>query len=236
MRLIQMLRKESDGGQMHNLAHARREDFRADSLTKEFSQGRRADEGSPGQQRLECWRSSTCQHKVTEQFVFLVEWLARNSTWPRHHCIRRGRDSRSYVCLFRNMGMSGSCLLIFICPARASHLCADHLCSTMHETHEICVCVAASLTARTYRSLRLRMNFEISDTPLFLAFASKRRASPWRSSPEVEEELCDFHMEDRNDNRCSSSHPTEDDEMEVEKVNWDGKSNSSESEDGEEED
>ena len=78
MQLIQMLRKESNSGQMHDLAHVRSEDCLADSLTKHSA---KADElikavltGS-----LLNVDAHPPFRTMLQKRAFLVEWLAHNT-------------------------------------------------------------------------------------------------------------------------------------------------------------
>ena len=78
MRLIQMLRKESNSGQMHDLAHVRSEDCLADSLTKHSA---KADELI--KDVLTGNLLNVDAHPpfriMLQNKAFLVEWLAHNT-------------------------------------------------------------------------------------------------------------------------------------------------------------
>ena len=78
MRLIQMLQKESNSGQMHDLAHVRSEDCLSDSLTKHSA---KPDE--PIKAVLTGNLLNVDAHPpfrtMSQNKAFLVEWLAHNT-------------------------------------------------------------------------------------------------------------------------------------------------------------
>ena len=78
MHLIQMLRKESNSGQMHDLAHVRSEDCLADSLTKHSA---KADELIKAvlTGNLLNVDAHPPFRTMLQNKAFLVEWLARNT-------------------------------------------------------------------------------------------------------------------------------------------------------------
>ena len=78
MHLIQMLRKESNSGQMHDLAHVRSEDCLADSLTKHSA---KADELIKAVLTGNLLRVDAHPpfRTMLQNKAFLVEWLARNT-------------------------------------------------------------------------------------------------------------------------------------------------------------
>ena len=73
MHLIQMLRKESNSGQMHDLAHVRSEDCLADSLTKHSA---KADELTGNLLNVDAHPPF---RTMLQNKAFLVEWLAHNT-------------------------------------------------------------------------------------------------------------------------------------------------------------
>ena len=78
MHLIQMLRKESNSGQMHDLAHVRSEDCLADSLTKHSA---KADELITAvlTGNLLNVHAHPPFRAMLQNKTFLVEWLARTT-------------------------------------------------------------------------------------------------------------------------------------------------------------
>ena len=78
MHLIQMLRKESNSGQMHDLAHVRSEDCLADSLTKHSA---KADELTKAvlTSNLLNVDAHPPFRTMLQNKAFLVEWLAHNT-------------------------------------------------------------------------------------------------------------------------------------------------------------
>ena len=78
MHLIQLLRKESNSGQMHDLAHVRSEDCLADSLTKHSA---KADELIKAvlTGNLLNVDAHPPFRTMLQNKAFLVEWLARNT-------------------------------------------------------------------------------------------------------------------------------------------------------------
>ena len=78
MHLIQMLRKGSNSGQMHDLAHVRSEDCLADSLTKHSA---KADELIKAvlTGNLLNVDAHPAFRTMLQNKAFLVEWLARNT-------------------------------------------------------------------------------------------------------------------------------------------------------------
>ena len=79
MHLIQTLRKESNSGQMHDLAHVRSEDCLADSLTKHSA---KPDELIKAVLTGNLLNVVPCTSAISYQLqnkAFLVEWLARNT-------------------------------------------------------------------------------------------------------------------------------------------------------------
>ena len=75
LRLIQMLRKESNSGQMQDLAHVRSEDCLADSLTKHSA---KADELIKAVSFLNVDAHPPFRTMLQNK-AFLVEWLAHNT-------------------------------------------------------------------------------------------------------------------------------------------------------------
>ena len=78
MHLIHMLRKESNSGQMHDLAHVRSEDCLADSLTKHSA---KADELIKAVLTGNLLNADAHPpfRTMLQNKAFLVEWLARNT-------------------------------------------------------------------------------------------------------------------------------------------------------------
>ena len=92
MHLIQMLRKESNIGQMHDLAHVRSEDCLADSLTKHSAKADDLIKAVLTGNLLNV-DSHPPFRTMLQNKAFLVEWLCRS------------RYSRIHVCLLGNLGM-----------------------------------------------------------------------------------------------------------------------------------
>ena len=102
MHFIQMLRKESNSGQMHDLAHVRSEDCLADSLTKHSA---KADELIKAVLTGNLLNADADPpfRTMLQNKAFLVQWLAHN---PKHGPDIAAFDGRVHVCLLGNLGMT----------------------------------------------------------------------------------------------------------------------------------
>ena len=145
MHLIQMLRKESNSGQMHNLAQARSKDCLADPLTKHSA---KADE--PIKAVLTGNLMNVDAHPpfrtMLQNKKFLVEWLAHKTKHgpdptafagvgiaePMFACWGTWQDPRVHECQCMNFPF----LVIFNAVMSILHVTC--LCL---EPQEICVCV-----------------------------------------------------------------------------------------------